>query len=45
MKTCEMCGKKTEFVTNRMYQYDNGEQFNAAVCGACAELHARLVKA
>ena len=40
---CHMCGRETKKLTNRMYQYDNGEQLNAAVCAVCAELHDRLV--
>lgn len=40
---CEMCGWKTNNLQNRTYVYDNGEQFNAAVCSNCADLHSRLV--
>lgn len=39
---CKMCGFATKNLTNRSYQYDNGEQFVAAVCPNCADLHGRL---
>ena len=42
MMTCEMCGKESPLMTNRWYKYDNGEQFRAIVCLACARLHDRL---
>ena len=41
---CKMCGKYAEFKKNCTYQYDNGEQFTAAACEKCADLHAELVK-
>jgi hypothetical protein len=38
MTDCEMCGG-VGAVTHRWYQYDNGEQFRANVCGVCAVRH------
>ena len=43
--TCDMCGKEApNKISNRWYQYDNGEQFIARVCPKCAALHNQLVK-
>jgi len=44
METCEMCGS-VGAVTYLPYQYDNGEQFRAHVCGVCAIQHAILIGA
>jgi hypothetical protein len=43
MNECPMCGKEAKRLVGRWYQYDNGEQFIAWVCTACADLHANLV--
>jgi len=45
MKTCEMCGRDSNKLQNRWYQYDNGQQFIASVCSCCADLHSKLVGA
>lgn len=39
---CEMCGKGQR-AANRWYKYDNGDQYLATVCRACADLHDKLV--
>jgi transcription elongation factor Elf1 len=44
-QNCGMCGHVTFSVTNRWYQYDNGEQFLAAVCPVCAGTHQQLLEA
>lgn len=44
MMICQMCGWKTSEYQMRWYKYDNGEQFKAAVCNNCADLHARLMQ-
>lgn len=43
MNTCRMCGRLTNNLQNRWYQYDNGEQFIASVCPSCVALHDKLV--
>lgn len=42
-KDCVMCGKKSQRLVGRWYQYANGEQFLEYVCARCAELHTKLV--
>ena len=44
MSKCQMCGKESTKVTNRWYQYDNGERFIASVCASCADLHLSLMQ-
>lgn len=45
MNTCEMCGFQGKFILyGKYYQYDNGEQFVAQVCGKCLWQHNQLVK-
>ena len=41
---CQMCGKQSIKLTNRWYQYDNGERFVASVCQSCANLHFSLIQ-
>lgn len=43
-KYCELCGKITAMTFRRWYKYDNGEQFNAQVCGKCVKRHDTLLK-
>ncbi len=42
-KDCVMCGKKSQCLVGRWYQYANGEQFLEYVCARCAELHTKLI--
>jgi transposase len=43
MSNCPMCGKKSDSLSARWYQYDNGEQFRSFVCPSCSKLHDKLV--
>jgi hypothetical protein len=42
--SCPMCGASASTLNTRMWSYDNGERFAAAVCNKCAELHSKLIK-
>jgi hypothetical protein len=42
MSDCPMCGRKSDNLQNRWYQYDNGQRFIASICTNCAELHKKL---
>lgn len=42
MSDCPMCGRKSDNLQNRWYQYDNSQRFIAYVCKKCAELHDKL---
>ena len=43
--TCHMCGRLVTRLVARWYVYDNGQKEINYVCTACADQHARLVKA
>jgi hypothetical protein len=42
-KNCPMCGKPSNHLIARWYQYDNDEQFIAWVCKKCVDTHDKVV--
>ena len=44
MFNCPMCGKDTNQVWARSYQYDNGETQTMLVCDKCEKVHQQSLR-